>query len=125
MNMNMNKKVYVLAGTYFTIEDSRDENLWCFENKEDAQYYMERMTKFMQDCEAGFYSYKMKHFPKDVEDGFNEYELNHYIVKVSKLLLRNDNVVNFWAKAFEGLDYSDYLPIFKVKEIDVITRRFK
>ena len=117
--------MYLIEGTYFTIEDSRDESLWCFENKEDALYYIELMDKFMKDCEERFYSYKMKHFPKDVEDGFDEYELNHYIVKVSKLLLRKDDVINFWAKAFVGLDYYDYSPIFKVKEIDVITRRFK
>ena len=115
--------MYLIEGTYFTIENIWEESLWCFENKEDAQYYIGLMCKFIKDCEEGFYSYKMKHFPKDVEDGYNEYELNRYIVKVSKLLLRKDDVVNFWAKAFIRLEYTDYLPMFKLKEIDVITRR--
>lgn len=113
--------MYILEGRYPNIEDTSVKSLWCFESKDDVEYYIQLMQEFIEACRERYVIYLSKHKSEE-EDTYMDYELNQYMDKVARLLTRKDNVLNFWADAFVGVGYYDYCPNFRYKSIDVIKR---
>jgi len=110
--------MYILEGRYLNIEDTNVKSLWCFESKDDVEYYIYRLENFISDCSERYVKYLNKHKPE--EDGeYNDYELNRYIAKVARLLWKKDIEQNFWLEALFSLNYYDYEPTFRCKEIEV------
>lgn len=113
--------MYILEGRYPNIEDTNVKSLWCFESKDDVEHYIQVMQEFIKACRERYVIYLNKHKPEE-EGAYNEYELNQYMDRVSRLLVRKDKELNFWAEAFIGIGYYDYCPNFRHKSIDVVKR---
>lgn len=113
--------MYILEGRYPNIEDTSVKSLWCFESKDDVEYYIQLMQEFIEACRERYVIYLSKHKSEE-EDMYMDYELNQYMDKVARLLIRKDNVLNFWAEAFIGVSYYDYCLSFSCKPIRVVRR---
>jgi len=106
-------KVYVLEGTYHSIEDSSTKSLYVFKTRYMAELYQASIEKTLEDFKELYEKFCKKH---DFDWGFRECL---YVERLAKAYKKKKPEF-FWLDVFKGLNYYDYTPTFKVKEIDYI-----
>lgn len=109
----MNKKVYVLEGTYHNIEDSSTQALYVFDTKYRAELYQTSIEKTLEDFKKLYEKFCDKH---EFDWCFREC---YYIERLAKAYKKKEPKY-FWLDVFRGLAYYDFTPTFRVKEIEFI-----
>ena len=109
----MNKKVYVLEGTYHNIEDSSTRTLYVFDTKYRAELYQASIEKTLEDFKELYEKFCDKHeFDWCLRECY-------YVTRLARAF-RKKEPNYFWLDVFKGLNYSDYTPTFQVREIGFI-----
>lgn len=109
----MNNKVYVLEGTYHDYESSSTKALYVFKTKYMAELYQASIEKTLRNMEELYKKFCEKHI---FEWDFRKC---YYIERLSRLY-KKQKPEYFWLDVFKGLDYYDFLPTFRVVELDFI-----
>jgi hypothetical protein len=106
-------KVYVLEGTYHSIEDSSTKSLYVFKTRYMAELYQSSIEKTLEDFRKLYKEFCKKH---DFYWGYREFL---YVERLARGLKKKKPEF-FWLDVFKGLDYYDYTPTFRVRELDFI-----
>lgn len=106
-------KVYVLEGTYHSIEDSSTKSLYVFKTRYMAELYQASIEKTLEDFKELYERFCEKH---NFDWGYRECL---YVERLARGLKKKKPEF-LGLDVFEGLDYYDYTPTFKVRELDFI-----
>lgn len=106
-------KVYVLEGTYHSIENSSTRSLYVFRTRYMAEIYQASIEKTLEDFKELYEKFCEKH---NFDWGFRECL---YVERLAKALKKKKPDF-LGLDVFKGLDYYDYTPTFRVRELDFI-----